>query len=99
MNEQAKVFLNKMSEKIRAGEFDEEFPFFTRDLIYASIKARIDKKLETGATPLLTETEVKEAIKDAKETAVMTAKLFLEAGILETFGVPDKWRKEILKLI
>jgi len=75
MSEQSKVFLNKISEKIKAGEFDEDFPFYSRELIFASMKARVDKKLETGATPLLTEAEIKDALKDAKEVAVATAKV------------------------
>jgi len=83
-NEQSKVFLSKIREKIFNGEFDEYvMPFVSRELIYASIKARIDKKLETGATPILSDTEIKEALKDTKEIAAITYALFLNAGIIE----------------
>ena len=51
--ESAQVFLNKMKDKIASGEFDKEIgPFMSKATIYASIKARVDKKLETGGTPL-----------------------------------------------
>lgn len=82
-NQQNEVFLNKISSKIKNGEFDEflTIPFMTKELLFASIKARIDKKIETNATPVLNDTEVKDAVKDAKETAAYTAGIFIGAKI------------------
>ena len=83
-NQQSEVFLNKISSKIKNGDFDEylTIPFFTKELLFSSIKARIDKKIETGATPVLNDAEVKDSIKDAKETAVTTAGIFIANKIL-----------------
>jgi hypothetical protein len=85
MVEQAKVFLSKMSEKINNGEFDYALtiPFISRELIYSSVLARIEKKIETKATPLLNDTEVKDAINDAREIAAHTALIFFHNGMLE----------------
>jgi len=85
MSEQSKVFLSKMSEKINNGEFDYALtiPFISRELIYSSIKARIVKKIETGATPLLNEAEIKDSINDAREIAAHTALIFFHNGMLE----------------
>jgi len=82
--EKSQVFLVKIGDKIKNGDYDKEFtiPFMTKELVYFSIKARVDKKLETKATPLLTDAEIKDAIKDAKETATITASLFIKNGIL-----------------
>lgn len=85
MNEQSKVFLTKMKEKIQNGEYDNSVSLFvSRELIYSSIRARVLKKIETGATPLLTQSEIKDAIKDAKETGDFIVSIFLDNGILET---------------
>ena len=84
-NESAQVFLNKIKEKIGKGDYDSEItvPFMNKTTLFASIKARVDKKLETGGTPLLSETEIKEAIKDAKEVAGVSFEIFKKLGILE----------------
>lgn len=83
--ESAQVFLNKMKDKISKGEYDKEItvPFMKRESVYASIKARVTKKLETGGTPLLSETEIKDAIHDAKEIAAISLSLFSKIGIVE----------------
>lgn len=82
--ESAQVFLNKMKDKISKGEYDRELiPFMRRESIYASIKARVTKKLETGGTPLLSETEIKDAIHDAKEIAAISLALFAKIGLME----------------
>jgi hypothetical protein len=84
-NESAQVFLNKIRDKIGKGLYDKELtvPFMKRESIYASIKARVVKKLETGATPLLSDVEIKDAIKDAKEVAAISLELFSKIGILQ----------------
>jgi hypothetical protein len=84
IKESAHVFLNKMKDKIASGEFDKEVgPFMSKATIYASIKARVDKKLETGGTPLLSDAEVKDALKDAKEVAAITLGIFSKLGFFE----------------
>jgi hypothetical protein len=84
-SEPAQVFLNRIKDKIEKGEFDKELtvPFMKKDSIYASIKARVLKKLETGGTPLLTDTEIKDAIHDAKEVAAISLEIFSKIGILK----------------
>ncbi len=84
-SESAQVFLNKMKDRLAKGEFDKEInvPFMKRESVYASIKARVTKKLETGATPLLSEGEIKDAIQDAKEVAAISLSLFSKIGILQ----------------
>ena len=84
-NESAQVFLNKVKEKISKGDYDSDItiPFMNKSSVYASIKARVDKKLETGGTPLLSESEIKDAIKDAKEIAGISFGVFKKLGILE----------------
>ena len=84
-SESAQVFLNKIKDKIGKGVYDKELtvPFMKRESIYASIKARVIKKLETGATPLLSDAEIKDAIKDAKEVAAISLELFSKIGILQ----------------
>ena len=83
-NQQNDVFLNKISSKIKNGEFDEflTIPFMTKELLFSSIKARIDKKIENGATPILNDAEIKDAVKDAKEAAITTAAIFVHNKIL-----------------
>jgi ribosomal protein S19E (S16A) len=83
--ESSHVFLNKMKDKIDKGEYDKEItvPFMKRESIYASMKARVVKKLETGGTPVLTESEIKNAIHDAKEVAAISLALFSKVGIVE----------------
>lgn len=84
MKEQSKVFLSKIQEKIKNGEYDNYVSLFiSRELIYACIKSKIDKKLETGSTPLLSDNEIKDALKDAKETSDAIVTLFLNNDILK----------------
>lgn len=83
--EQAQVFLSKMKEKIYEGEFDDKLnlPFMSRKLFYSSLKDKVNKKLETGTTPLLSENEILDILNDVRETAVITAALFIETGIIK----------------
>jgi hypothetical protein len=103
MSEQSKVFFTKVLEKIKRGYYDQYISLFvSRELIYSSIKARVNKKIETGATPLLNEAELKDAIKDAKETGDLIISIFLDKGILasSTEGIilSEKGNK-LLKMI
>lgn len=101
--EQADIFLGRVMSRIEKGEFDNrlEIPFASRKLLKAVIQSKIDKKLETGATPILSENNLDECIEDVREAAVYTAALFLEAGILQEndkgsitkYEVTQQWNK------
>jgi len=81
----SKVFLNKIKTKIFNGEYDYLFttPFMTKELFYSAVKGRIERKIEKGSAPVLTEAELKSAIQDAKETSGSTFFLLVNSGILE----------------
>ena len=69
----------------------------SRDLLRSSFQARMNKKIETNSTPLLSSTEIEDAIKDVKEIAVSAAAIFLEVGILENTEegthLSERWKK------
>lgn len=102
MSEQAKSFLKKLNEQVDEGQFDDviNIPFASREMLKFSLKARLDKKIETGSTPLLSENEIKDAVKDVREIAVFTAAIFLEMGILQSteegIKVSEGWEKKLL---
>jgi len=79
------VFLTKIGEQIQNGEFDKylTMPLMTKELLYASIKSRIQRKIENKSTPVLNDAEVIDAIEDAKEAAGFTCQIFLKTGLLE----------------
>jgi hypothetical protein len=90
-NETAQAFLNAMKDKIDQGDYDSELgPFQQRKSLFASLKARIDKKLETGGTPILSEAEIKDAFKDAKEVAAITLGIFKKLGIIKNIK-KEEW--------
>ena len=101
VEEQALVFLAKMNKQIDEGQFDSllTIPFMSRELMRTNIKARIDKKLATNGTPLLSETEINDVIETMKETAVETTAIFLKMGILERTDAglqySEAWRKAV----
>jgi hypothetical protein len=82
---QGNTFLAKMKGEIKRGEYDKylTIPFMSKELLYAAIKAKCHHKEELGHNPLLTESEIKLCINDAKETAIEIANLFINIGILE----------------
>ena len=79
------VFITKIAEKIKLGDYDKHLtlPFMTRELLLISIKAKFDRKLETGGTPILNDAEVNDCILQAKETAATTCSIFEKFGIVE----------------
>lgn len=83
-NSNNKVFLNKIAQRIKDGDFDKylNLPFMTKELLYVRIKDRIERKLKTGGTPILTDYEVKECLEETKQTAVSTFALFLKEGLI-----------------
>lgn len=79
------VFLSKISQKIKNGEFDVylTLPFMTKELLYISIKNRIQKKIDTNGTPILSDAEVKDCIAEVKETAVNIISIYLKLGFMK----------------
>ena len=77
-------FLRKILERIKNGDFDAylNLPFMSRELFYSTIKNKIQIKLDTGGTPLLTDNEVKDCIADTKEAAVNIFGTFLKEGFI-----------------
>jgi len=78
------VFLNKIAQRIKNGDFDVYFtiPFMTRDLLSHAIKGRLDKKITTGGTPILSDTEIKDCLAETKETAVNIIATYLKLGFM-----------------
>jgi len=78
------VFLNKISQRIKNGDFDVYLtvPFMTRDLLSHVIKGRLDKKITTGGTPILSDTEIKDCLAETKETAVNIIATYLKLGFM-----------------
>jgi ABC-type uncharacterized transport system permease subunit len=79
------VFLNKITQKIERGEFDSylTLPFMTRVILLNNIKSKINKKLITGGTPILSDSEIKESINDIKETALNIILIYMKLGFIE----------------
>ena len=85
MKENNNVFLTKIAEKLKRGDFDKHLtiPFMTQELILTSIKAKFARKIESGGTPVLNDAEVKDCIMQAKETAAVTCSIFAQFGFVE----------------
>lgn len=90
MNEKPldKIFLNRIKDRIKHGDFDAylSLPFMSRELFYRTISSKIYKRIETGSTPLLSDTEIKQCLADTREAAVYTVALFLELEFIERIG-------------
>ena len=95
------VFLVKMKEKIKQGNYNEflNVPFLSQELLYHTIKTKFSKKVDSGGTPILTDVDIKECINEAKETAINTLKIFLETGLVvitdEGLKVSEKGKNAI----
>jgi predicted transcriptional regulator len=78
-------FLEKIQFKISNGEFDQEIvtPLLNRELIYNAIKSKLENKEKSGGTPLLSESEIKVAVEDAKTAALESSALFIRLKFLE----------------
>lgn len=79
------VFLEEFSRRLEEGDFNKylTMPFMTKNLLFSTAKGRIDRRLEKGGTPVLTELEIAAVIEEAREAAAGTFQLLLETGILE----------------
>lgn len=78
------VFLNKINEKINEGLFDSYFtlPFMSRRLFLATVKERINKKINTGSSPILSDKELKDCLEDTKHIAVSIFAIYLDKGFI-----------------
>jgi hypothetical protein len=94
-----KVFLSNIKTKIEDGEFDKDLnlPFMTKQLFYAAIKNKLNRKIEKGGSPVLTDSEMKDCIEDVKETAINTFMLFMNNGILVKTDDGYKFSSNALK--
>lgn len=79
------VFLSKIGQRIKNGDFDVylTLPLMTRELLYLSIKSRINKKIDTGGTPVLSDVEIKDCLAEVKETAATMIALYLKLGFIK----------------
>jgi len=85
MNEEkAKIFLDRILERIENGEFDEHLniPFASRKLLRALIESKMAKKVEMNSTPVLSDMDLWHFIDEVRETAAYTASIFFKNGIL-----------------
>jgi len=84
-NSNNSVFLHKITEKIKKGDYDSFFtiPFMSKELLISSIKVNLTKKLAKGNTPILTDSEILLCIQEVKETAVNIFSIYLQSGIIE----------------
>lgn len=83
--ETAKLIIEKITEDVGSGKYDEHLniPFMSRELILTSFEGKIQKKAETGATPILTDTDIKNCIQDAKEASATAFHLYEKFGFIE----------------
>jgi hypothetical protein len=95
----ADIFLGRVMERIDRGDFDSqlEIPFASRKLLKSLVTQKMNRKVETNATPVLSDVDLDECVKEVRETAAQTAGLFLWAGILEKseegLKVSEVWDK------
>jgi hypothetical protein len=78
------VFLNKFLQRIKNGDFDQHFtiPFMTKELLFYSVKDKINNKIKTGGTPILNENEINDCIEQVKETALNIIMCYIKEGFL-----------------
>jgi hypothetical protein len=85
MNSNNGVFLRKVTEKIKKGDYDKYFtiPFMSQDLLISSVKTKLFKKLAKGNTPVLMDSEIMLCVQEVKETAASIFSIYLQTGIIE----------------
>ena len=91
------AFLLDFKAKLDNGEYDKHLtlPFMKKELLMAAVSGRIQRKIDKGVTPMLTDSEVQLCIDEAKETAGGTFYLMVKYKILEekedgTYGLSGK---------
>ena len=91
------VFLYKISERIKNGDFDNylTLPFQSRELFLAAIKNRLSKKPSTSMQ-ILSDAEIKTCLHEIKETALIIIALYLKLGFMiktdTGYEFTDKYR-------
>lgn len=78
------VFFSKILQRVKNGDFDAylTIPFMTRDLFLTSVKGRLDKKIATGGTPVLSDNDLKDCLAETKETSMYIIALYLKLGFM-----------------
>jgi len=78
------VFSIKIMQRIENGDFDAylTIPFMTRNLLVSTIKGRLDKKITTGGTPILSDADLKDCLAEVKETAGFIVAVYLKLGFI-----------------
>lgn len=78
------VFLNKITQRINAGDFDVYLtvPFMSRNLLLSCIKGRLNKKITTGGTPILSDADIKDCLTEVKETAASIISIYVKLGFM-----------------
>lgn len=84
-SEQSKVFLSKIHDSIKRGEYDKymDIPLLSKELIYTTIKSKVNSKESKGGNPILTDYEIKECVNDAREVALNTMYILFQTGLVE----------------
>jgi len=79
-----KVFLNKIIEKINFGNYDKYFdhPLLNRTVLIKIIKTKIEKKISSKSTPILSEVEIMKCIDEARDIALESTEIYVKLGIL-----------------
>ena len=79
------AFLKKTKDRLDNGEYKKHFtlPFMSEDKLYKAIEKKVNQLEKNGATPILSDLEIDEMIKDMKEASGVAFYLFLEYGFLE----------------
>lgn len=82
--ENNEVFLKSFKTKLDNGEYDAHLtlPFMNKKLLYAAIKGKVERKIEKGTAPILTDAEIQSSVNEAKEAAGGTFYLMVKYGIL-----------------
>ena len=100
--ENDKVFLQEFKTRLETGEFDQHLtlPFMKKELLIAAVEGRVQRKIEKGTAPLLTDTEIQSSIEEAKEAAGGTFYLMVKYKILEekedgTYGLSKRGARAI----
>jgi hypothetical protein len=100
--ETAKLILDNLIKEVKDGKYDEHLsiPFMSRELIITSFKGKIQKKIESGGTPVLTDSDIKNCIQDAKESCGAAFHLYEKFGFIEkledgTFEITKKGKLAI----
>ena len=78
-------YLNDFYTKLSKGVYDEhlKLPFASRELLVASVERRVQRKLDKGVTPMLSDNEIDICISEVIAAAGSTFYLMVKNGILE----------------